>query len=361
MKRAYNFNAGPAALPEAVLKKANETWSNYNNTGMAVMEMSHRSQDFDDINDNAMLLLRELMDIPSNYEVLFLQGGASLQFSMVPMNLLTKEQTGHYVLTGSWSEKALAEAKKVGKTNIVASTKDESYRSIPTVDLTKLNADDAAYVHITTNNTIYGTQWKEIPFSNGIPLIADMSSDILSTKINVADFGLIYAGAQKNLGPSGVTVVIVRKDLLERSPNNLPTMLNYNTHAKTKSLYNTPPTLAIYLLKLVLEWIKAEGGVSVIEERNRKKATLLYETIANSNGFYKAHALPGSESFMNVTFTLQDETITKQFLTAASQAGFVGLAGHRSIGGCRASIYNAVPMEHVEQLAKFMTNFKNNY
>lgn len=361
MKRAYNFNAGPAALPEEVLKKAQENWLNYNDTGMAVMEMSHRSKDFDNINNDAMALLRELMEIPENYEVLFLQGGASLQFSMIPMNLLTENKVAHYVLTGAWSDKALAEAEKVGKTNVIASTKETSYRSIPEVDLNELNADEAAYVHITSNNTIYGTQWHAFPKTNDIPLIADMSSDILSKKINVADFGLIYAGAQKNLGPSGVTVVIIKKDLLERSNNNLPTMLNYNTHAKSNSLYNTPPTLAIYFLKLVLEWIKEQGGVSVIEKRNNKKAALLYEAIANSDGFYRAHAEQGSESYMNVTFTLQDEKATTSFLTAASEAGFVGLNGHRSIGGCRASIYNAVPVEHVEQLVQFMNDFKNNY
>lgn len=360
MKRAYNFNAGPAALPEAVLKKAQETWLNYNDCGMAVMELSHRSKEFDDINNSAMALLRQLMNIPDNYEVLFLQGGASLQFSMVPMNLLSKEKTAQYILTGSWSEKALAEAKKVGKTNILASTKDDMYRSIPTVDVDQLN-DDNAYVHITSNNTIYGTQWKSFPKTGDVPLIADMSSDILSRKVNVADFGLIYAGAQKNLGPSGVTVVIVRKDLLDRSQSDLPTMLNYNTHAKSKSLYNTPPTLAIYLLKLVLEWLEAEGGVATLEKRNEEKASLLYETIHESNGFYNAHAKKGSESHMNVTFTLKDDETTSAFLSAAKEAGFVGLNGHRSIGGCRASIYNAVPFEHVQKLAEFMKQFKNNY
>lgn len=360
MKRAYNFNAGPAALPEAVLKKAQETWLNYNDCGMAVMELSHRSKEFDDINNSAMALLRQLMNIPDNYEVLFLQGGASLQFSMVPMNLLSKEKTAQYILTGSWSEKALAEAKKVGKTNILASTKDDKYRSIPTVDVDQLN-DDNAYVHITSNNTIYGTQWKSFPKTGDVPLIADMSSDILSRKVNVADFGLIYAGAQKNLGPSGVTVVIVRKDLLDRSQSDLPTMLNYNTHAKSKSLYNTPPTLAIYLLKLVLEWLEAEGGVATLEKRNEEKALLLYETIRESNGFYNAHAKKGSESHMNVTFTLKDDETTSAFLSAAKEAGFVGLNGHRSIGGCRASIYNAVPFEHVQKLAEFMKQFKNNY
>lgn len=360
MKRAYNFNAGPAALPEAVLKKAHATWFDYNGTGMSVMEMSHRSKEFSDINDGAQAALRRLMNIPDDYEVLFLQGGASLQFSMIPMNLLADNQTAHYILTGSWSEKALAEAKKHGRTNVVASTKEEQYRSIPALDNVDLG-ENAAYLHITSNNTIYGTQWNEFPKVDGVPLIADMSSDILSKQVNVSDFGMIYAGAQKNLGPSGVTVVIIRKDLLERGNDDLPTMLNYRTHAKSKSLYNTPPTLAIYLLKLVLEWLESVGGVAEIEKRNKEKATLLYETIANSNGFYKAHADKNSQSQMNVTFTLKDDETTKAFLTAASEAGFVGLNGHRSIGGCRASIYNAVPLEHVEKLATFMNQFRENF
>lgn len=360
MKRAYNFNAGPAALPEAVLEKAHATWFNYNETGMSVMEMSHRSKEFAEINESAQSALRRLMNISNDYEVLFLQGGASLQFSMIPMNLLEEGKTAHYILTGSWSEKALAEAKKIGHTNIVASTKDEQYRSIPAIETIDLG-EDAAYLHITSNNTIYGTQWKRFPKIDGVPLIADMSSDILSKQINVSDFGMIYAGAQKNLGPSGVTVVIIRKDLLERSKSNLPTMLNYQTHAKSKSLYNTPPTLAIYLLKLVLEWLETEGGITAIEKRNIEKANLLYETIANSNGFYQAHAEEESQSLMNVTFTLNDDETTTAFLNAAKEAGFVGLNGHRSIGGCRASIYNAVPFEHVEKLAQFMKQFQENF
>jgi phosphoserine aminotransferase len=361
MKRAYNFNAGPAALPLAVLEKANAEWLNIFGSGMSVMELSHRSKEYEQIHAKAQNLLRELMNIPENYEVLFLQGGASLQFSMVPMNLLPKDQVAYYVLTGAWSDKALKEAKKVGKTKVAASSKEDNYTYIPPIEEIQLG-EDAAYLHITSNNTIYGTQWKVFPTSSTVPIVADMSSDILSKKIDVSSFGLIYAGAQKNLGPSGVTVVIIRKDLINNSLSELPTMLNYETHAKNNSLYNTPPTMAIYLLSLVLEWVKEQGGVEAIEKINEQKAKVLYKMIDESEGFYKGHALPDSRSHMNVTFTLPNEDLTKKFLSQAKEEGFVGLSGHRSIGGCRASIYNAVPLEHCEKLAEFMETFriKNN-
>ncbi|MDQ0217605.1 3-phosphoserine/phosphohydroxythreonine transaminase [Peribacillus cavernae] len=361
MKRALNFNAGPAALPEAVLQKAQGEWLNIEDTGMSVMELSHRSNTFDAIHSKSIALLKEIMDIPDNYEVLFLQGGASLQFTMVPMNLLQSDRKAYYVLTGSWSEKALKEAKKIGNTEIAASAKESNYTYIPAVEEIAYNPADAAYLHITTNNTIYGTQWKGYPQLENAPLIADMSSDILSKKIDVSKFGLIYAGAQKNLGPSGVTVVIIRKDLINSSLTNLPTMLQYETHAKSNSLYNTPPTLAIYLLSLVLEWVQDQGGVEKLEEMNTAKAKLIYDAIDNSEGFYKGHAVPDSRSHMNVTFTLPDDHATKQFLEQAKAAGFVGLNGHRSIGGCRASIYNAVPLSHCAELAEFMKKFKETY
>lgn len=360
MKRAYNFNAGPAALPEEVLNKAQSEWLNFNDSGMAVMELSHRSKEYDMIHDKAILLLRKLMNISDDYEVLFLQGGASLQFSMIPMNILPKDKVGYYVLTGSWSEKALKEAKKLGATSVIATGKENNYKEIPNLESVSLN-DDAAYLHITSNNTIYGTQWQHFPEVLNGPLVADMSSDILSKPFDVNKFGLIYAGAQKNLGPSGVTVVIIRKDLLAKSDASLPTMLNYQTHVESNSLYNTPPTLAIYLLSLVLEWVDSLGGVSKIEELNKEKAKVLYDTIDESNGFYQGHAEPKSRSLMNVTFTLQSEEATKAFLSQAKENGFIGLAGHRSVGGCRASIYNAVPLEHVVKLAEFMKSFQNNY
>ncbi len=359
MTRAYNFNAGPAALPEEVLLKAKQEWMNFEGSQMSVMELSHRSKEYSKVHTKATNLLKELMNIPDNYEVLFMQGGASLQFSMAPMNLLSPETSASYILTGSWSEKALKEASKIGRTEIAASTKQTNYKRIPENEEISLNAD-ASYLHITSNNTIYGTQWREFPKTNKVPLIADMSSDILSRPINISDFGLIYAGAQKNLGPSGVTVVIIRKDLIKKQPQ-LPTMLSYDTYAASQSLYNTPPTLAIYLLALVLEWTKDKGGVEAIEKINIQKAKTIYQTIDESKGFFKGHAEKESRSNMNITFTLPNEELTKLFIQESKDAGFVGLAGHRSIGGCRASIYNAVPLEHCKKLAHFMNNFKNKH
>lgn len=360
MNRALNFNAGPAALPLSVLKEAEKNWLDYNGSGMAVMELSHRSKEYEAIHQKAQDLLRSILSIPDSYDILFIQGGASLQFTMVPMNLLAEGKSGNYVLSGVWSEKALKEAEKIGQATIAASSKEENYRSIPVFNENMLS-NDAAYLHITSNNTIYGTQWSNFPSNGKVPLIADMSSDILSKNINIENFDLIYAGAQKNLGPSGVTVVIIKKDLMANSKSSLPTMLNYNTFAKNNSLYNTPPTLAIYLLKLVLEWVEGEGGLSVIEKRNEEKAKILYDCIDESEGFFIGHAEKDSRSKMNVTFNLKDEEASKQFLAQAKEAGFVGLNGHRSVGGCRASIYNAIPVEQIEQLAAFMKAFKNNY
>jgi phosphoserine aminotransferase len=359
MKRAYNFNAGPAALPLEVLQKAHEEWFDFNGTGMNVMELSHRSKDYEMVHNKAIALLRKLLSISDDYDILFLQGGASLQFSMVPMNLLTKDKVAHYILTGSWSEKALKEAKKVGQTSVYASGKENHYRTIPALEKIELD-ENASYLHITSNNTIYGTQWHTYPEVTGAPLIADMSSDILCKPIDVNQFGLIYAGAQKNLGPSGVTVVIIRKDLIGQAGENIPTMLDYKTHAGNNSLYNTPPTLAIYLLSLVLEHVDSMGGVAAMEKINREKAKVLYDVIDESDGFYNGHATPESRSIMNVTFTLHSDELTADFLAQAKEHGFVGLNGHRSVGGCRASIYNAVPLEHVEKLAEFMKTFRKN-
>jgi phosphoserine aminotransferase len=359
MKRAYNFNAGPSALPLSVLKRAQEELLNFQNTGMSVMELSHRSKEYDAVHTRAKELLRKLMNIPETHDILFLQGGASLQFSMVPMNLLSEGKVANYVLTGSWSEKALKEAKKLGSTHVAASSKEANYTYIPSLQDIGI-CQQAAYLHITSNNTIYGTQWHEFP-DVSVDLVADMSSDILSRKVNVEKFALIYAGAQKNLGPSGVTVVIIRKDLLENIPKHLPTMLNYSTYSSSNSLYNTPPTFAIYMLSLVLEWVEEQGGVGVIEQRNKEKAEILYQCIDESSGFYNPHAEKNSRSFMNVTFTLPNEELTKTFLAEAKERGFVGLAGHRSVGGCRASIYNAVPIEACEALADFMNAFKTKF
>lgn len=359
MYRALNFNAGPAALPEEVLKEAEKSLLNFGNTGMGIMELSHRSNEYQAVHDQAITRLRRLLAIPDDFEVLFIQGGASLQFSMVPMNLLGKDQTAHYILSGSWSEKALKEADKIGETVISASSKDQKYSFIPEFSQDDM-PDNAAYLHITSNNTIYGTQWQSFPSNKKTPVVADMSSDILSRPLKVDQFDLIYAGAQKNLGPSGVTVVIIRKELLKRSSEALPIMLNYNTFANNNSLYNTPPTLSIYLLSLVLQWAEQIGGLQQIEKANEKKANMLYDVIDESEGFYIGHAHKNSRSRMNVTFNLHSEDLSREFQIQAKEAGFVGLGGHRSIGGCRASIYNAVPEHHVEKLAAFMKAFKNN-
>ncbi|TXC89710.1 3-phosphoserine/phosphohydroxythreonine transaminase [Metabacillus litoralis] len=356
--RAYNFNAGPAAIPLPVLERAQKELVNFNNTGMSVMELSHRSKDYEEVHNKANSLLRELLGIPDTYEVLFLQGGASLQFSMIPMNFLQENKTAHFIMSGAWSEKALKEAKMFGETRILASSKEENYKHIPK-DYSLADTEDGAYLHITSNNTIYGTQWNEYPTSS-IPLIADMSSDILCKEIDVEKFSLIYAGAQKNLGPSGVTVVIAKKEFLETANENVPTILNYSTHVKNNSLYNTPPTFAIYMLSLVLEWVKEQGGVKKVQQINEEKAGAIYSAIDHSNGFYKAHATDDSRSLMNITFTLPNEELTKKFLQEAKERNFIGLAGHRSVGGCRASTYNAVPKEACEALASFMNEFRDN-
>ncbi len=359
-QRAYNFNAGPSALPQEVLEKAQQQLVDFRDSGMSIMEMSHRSAIFDEVHNEAIALLKKLYAIPENYEVLFLQGGASLQFTMVPMNFLSTDQKASYVLSGSWSEKAFKEAKFFGTPVEAASTKENQYRHIPALPDIQFNEDDA-YVHITSNNTIYGTQWKDYPNTGNVPLVADMSSDILSKPIDIQKFGLIYAGAQKNLGPSGVTVVIIRKDLLEKANKNIPTMLKYTTHADSNSLYNTPPTFGIYMLGEVLKWVESNGGVAAVEKHNELKAKVIYDAIDNSNGFYKGHATPESRSLMNITFRVTDEELEKLFLAEAKAAGFVGLNGHRSVGGCRASTYNAVPLEACEALRDFMVDFQQKH
>lgn len=358
--RAYNFNAGPSALPLPVLEKAQQELLDFRGSGMSVMELSHRSATYEAVHNEAIARLRELLSIPDNYEVLFLQGGASLQFTMVPMNFLAPGKRAAYLLTGSWSEKAFQEAKLFGEPYEAVSSKHDNYRHIPKLEDVKYNPTDA-YVHLTSNNTIFGTQWKEFPQTGDVPLIADMSSDILSRQFDVRQFALIYAGAQKNLGPSGVTVVILRKDLLQRANPNIPTMLQYAIHAKNNSLYNTPPTFAIYLLGEVLGWVKNQGGIEAIARRNEEKAKLIYDVIDQSEGFYYGHAEKDSRSMMNITFRLRDEALEKEFLSAAAKEGFVGLNGHRSVGGCRASIYNAVPYEACQALSQFMRHFQAKY
>ncbi|MCJ7842451.1 3-phosphoserine/phosphohydroxythreonine transaminase [Lederbergia sp. NSJ-179] len=359
-QRAYNFNAGPAALPLAVLEKAQKEFVDFQGTGMSVMELSHRSATYEDVHNQAIARLKSLLSIPDQYEVLFLQGGASLQFSMIPMNFLSSGRQAGYIMTGSWSEKAFEEATLFGEPYHVASTKENHYRSIPELNKLKYNKNDA-YIHVTSNNTIYGTQWKTFPQTGDVPLIADMSSDILSRPIDVNQFGLIYAGAQKNLGPAGVTVVIIRKDMLEKANTAIPTMLQYSTHAEKNSLYHTPPTFGIYMLGEVLAWIEEQGGIDAITKRNEGKAKIIYDTIDQSNGFYIGHAEKDSRSLMNITFRLQNEELEKEFLTKAKEEGFVGLNGHRSVGGCRASTYNAVPFEACTALCHFMIDFQRKH
>ena len=358
-RSVYNFNAGPSALPLPVLEKAQQELVNFRGTGMSIMELSHRSKPYEEVHNEAIARLKRLFSIPENYEVLFLQGGASLQFSMIPMNFLNPGQKAGYIMTGAWAEKAFDEAKLCGEPYTVASTKESNHNTIPALRDLQYNEDDA-YVHLTSNNTIFGTQWKEFPNTGNVPLIADMSSDIMSKPIDVSKFGLIYAGAQKNLGPSGVTVVIIRKDLLEQANLEIPTMLKYNTHAKSNSLYHTPPTFGIYMLGEVLGWIEELGGLEAVEKQNETKANYIYDAIDGSDGFYLGHATPESRSLMNITFQLADKELEQKFLEEAKEAGFVGLNGHRSVGGCRASAYNSVPVEACLALSEFMVQFQKN-
>lgn len=356
-KRIFNFSAGPATLPLAVLEEAQRELVNYKDTGMSVLEMSHRSKPFEAINNEAEANMKELLGLGDDYRVLFLQGGASTQFAMIPMNFLPEGRIGNYILTGAWSEKALKEAKLFGQTHVAATTAEGNYKRIPAMDEIKLS-DNAAYAHITSNNTIFGTQWQTLPSFGDVPLIADMSSDMLSRTFDASKFSLIYAGAQKNLGPSGVTVIVIKKDMLENNPKTIPTMLRYATHADNNSLYNTPPSFSIYIVNLVLRWLKEQGGIPAMEAINIKKANLIYDAIDQSGGFYRGHADKDSRSLMNVTFRLPNEELEKAFAAEATKAGLDGLKGHRSVGGLRASIYNAMPMEGCQALSDFMLEFQ---
>jgi phosphoserine aminotransferase len=355
-ERIHNFSAGPAVLPLPVLEEVRDNLLSLPHVGMSILEISHRSKVFEEMLNRAVADIKALAGIGDDYHVLFIQGGASMQFSMVPMNILPSGGKADYIMTGSWSKKAAKEAQKVGKVNVAASTESEGFTRIPRRDELKLDAE-AAYVHITTNNTIFGTEWKAEPETAGLPLVADTSSDMFSRPIPLNRYGLIYAGAQKNLGPAGVTLVIIRDDLLKRSPQELPTMMDYNTYAKENSLYNTPPTFAIYIVGLVMRWIMDQGGLAEIGRRNDEKARILYDQI-DSSGFYRGHAKPDSRSRMNVTFRLPSEDLEKQFIGEATRAGLDGLKGHRSVGGCRASIYNAFPLEGVQALVSFMQEFE---
>lgn len=354
--RIFNFSAGPSMLPLEVLTRARDDIFNYQGSGMSVMEMSHRSKVYDEIIVSAQALLREVMGIPDNYKVLFLQGGASLQFAMVPMNLL-KTGKADYILTGNFSKKAYEEAQKYGTINVAGSTKDENFTRIPQQDELKLDPE-ADYVHICYNNTIYGSVYNYIPETGNVPLVADMSSCILSEPIDVSKFGLIYAGAQKNVAPAGLTIVIVREDLLGDVPSFTPTMMNYAIMAKNDSMYNTPPCYPIYICKMVLEWIKDTiGGLEAMKARNLAKANLLYDYLATSK-LFKCPVQEGSRSMMNVLFRTDDDDLNAKFVKESAAAGFANLKGHRVMGGMRASIYNAMPIEGVEKLVQFMKDFE---
>ena len=359
VKRAHNFNAGPAALPLAVLERMREEMLDYRGTGMSVMEMSHRSAEFEEISANAERLLRKLLAIPDEYAVTFLQGGGSLQFAMVPMNLYQPGKPVDVLHTGAWTAKAIEELKKVAQHRLAASTEADKFTRVPRQDELALDAN-ASYVAMCTNNTIEGTQFAYVPQTGGVPLVADMSSDIASRPIDVKQFGVIFAGAQKNLGPSGVTVVIIRRDLAEKANDKIAKILQYRTQIKEKSLYHTPSTYGVYTMGLVLEWIEAEGGLGAIEKRNAAKAKALYDTIDGSGGYYKCPVEPGSRSKMNVVFRVAggDEAVESKFVKEAEAAMLAGIKGHRSVGGMRASIYNAAALQSVEALTAFMREFQ---
>lgn len=359
-KRAYNFNPGPAALPLEVLERAQAEFVEYQGTGMSIMEMSHRGAVYEGVHNEASSRLLKLLGNPEGYQVLFLQGGASTQFAMLPMNLLTEGKTAGYVNTGSWANKAIKEAKLIGETFVAASSEADKYMSIPDVSNLQL-PENAAYLHVTSNETIEGTQFSQYPDTGSVPLIADMSSDILCRPFDLTQFGMVYAGAQKNLGPSGVTVVIARKELLSDSPKHIPSIFRYDTHADNNSLYNTPPSFSIYMVNQVLKWIEEQGNLEGIEKKNREKASLLYNAIDESGGFFRGCANPASRSIMNVTFRLANEELEKLFIKESEKEGFVGLKGHRSVGGLRASIYNAVPYDSIKALVDFMGQFQKTH
>lgn len=359
MSRVYNFSAGPSMLPLDVLETAGKEITEYKDTGMSVMEMSHRSKAFIDIAQAAESGLRRLLNIPSNYKVLFLQGGASTQFAMIPLNLMNHHKAADFIITGSWAKKAYSEAKKFGKATVIASSEESVFSYIPKVEKESFSKE-ADYVHITMNNTIYGTRFTALPDTGDKPLVADMSSNILSEAIDVSKFGLIYAGAQKNIGPAGLTIVIVREDLMGHAREGTPTMLDYKIHSDNDSMYNTPPTYGIYMAKLMFDWLIENGGIEAIQKTNEYKAGLLYDAIDESD-LFKCPVAKEDRSLMNVVFTIGDKDQEAEFINEAKKAGLVNLGGHRSIGGMRASIYNAMPVEGVKALITFMKEFELNH
>lgn len=357
MARIYNFSAGPSVLPEEVLKQAAEEMLDYRGSGMCVAEMSHRSKVYDQIITEAEADLRELMAVPDNYDVLFLQGGASLQFAMIPINLMTGSNKMDIIKTGIWTKKAIKEAERVGTVNVVASSEDTTFDRIPELDKNKFDKD-ADYFYICSNNTIFGTKYDELPDTGDVPLVSDMSSCILSEPVDVSRFGVIFAGAQKNMGPAGLTAVIIRKDLVEKAPDNLMTMMQYRTHSENRSMFNTPPTYAVYMAGLVFKWLKKLGGLGEMKKINVEKAGMLYDYLDESRLFTGPVKDKRYRSLMNVTFVTGNADLDKKFVAEAEQAGFVNLKGHRLVGGMRASIYNAMPVEGVRKLVEFMKNFE---
>ncbi len=357
-KRVFNFNAGPSTLPLDVLKIVRDELLDYKGTGMSIMESSHRSPEYDAINDTAIALTKEMMGIGDDYHVLFVGGGASTQFAHIPINLLPEDKTAAYVDTGTWSTKAIKEAQNLGNMHLAGSSKESGYNYIPRdIDL----PSNAAYLHITSNNTIKGTQYHVFPETGNVPLICDMSSDILSREIDFSKFSMIYAGAQKNLGPSGVTMVVIHQSLLDTIPDGIPTMFDYRTHASKRSLFNTPPAFGVYVIKLVLEWIKGQGGLKAVEEINRKKKDTIYSLIDSDPDFFTGTAKVEDRSWMNVTLRLPSEELEQKLISEAKATGFVGLKGHRSVGGVRVSMYNAMPLEGAEKVAEFISDFRKRH
>jgi len=357
MERVLNFYAGPSALPQEVLEEARDEMLNWGSTGMSVLETSHRSKEYDRCHNEAIELLKEVFSVPDNFKVLLLQGGASLQFAMIPMNLIGDNQFADYIVTGNFSKNAFATASYVRKVNLAATTEEDGkYFRIPKQNELKLNSE-AVYCHLTSNNTIFGTQWKDFPETGGVPIAVDMSSDILSSKIDFSSLGLIYAGAQKNLGPAGVTVVIIRDDLIDRSRDDVPDILSYKKHASKNSLFNTPNCFGIYIMGKVLKWVKKNGGLDFIEKRNRDKAELLYREIDKHPQFFKTRVEKESRSIMNVVFNLPSEELEKKFVAEAAEQGIIGVKGHRSVGGLRISMYNAHGVESIEKLVQYMEEF----
>jgi len=356
-KKIYNFYPGPATLPRPVLEKVRNEFLNFNNTGISVSEISHRSKEYESLHLATESRLKKLLGLGDDYKCLFLQGGASTQFALLPMNFLPPGRTADYLITGSWSQKAVKEASRLGDVHIAASTEKENFKRLPTAGEINFSSNPA-YVHLTSNNTIMGTQWHDFPDCGDIPLTADMSSDILSRPFNARKFSLIYAGAQKNLGPAGVTIVLINRAFMEKAHEDLPVILRYKTHAQKDSLYNTPPVFSIYVMSLVLEWIEDTGGLLAMEQKNREKAGLIYAEIDESGKFYRGHAEKESRSLMNITFRLPNPELETKFVREATENGLIGLKGHRSVGGLRASLYNAMTLEGSRALASFMREFR---